>query len=90
MSSTKISHFLLLPFPAWGRNCQLFLITHLTYPIGHIRPLGVLATRLVREQENVVVTFMVAPSVLDKTRNEISRQIFDEPLEVSKAFQRIR
>ena len=52
--------------------------------------MGVLATRLVREQENVVVTLIVAPILLDKTRTEISRQFLNEPLEISRAFQRIR
>ena len=70
-------------------NCYAFLIQGY-YPIGHIRPFSVLASRLVREREDVVVTFIVAPHVLDKTRAEISRQFYDEPLESSKALQRIR
>ena len=59
-------------------------------PIGHVRPFCALATRLVRGQETTIVTFIVAPHVLDKTRTEISRQFLDEDLESSKALQRIR
>jgi hypothetical protein len=44
----------------------------------------------VREQENIIVTFIVAPHVLNKTRTEISRQFFDESSKKSKALQRIR
>ncbi|KAF8802209.1 UDP-Glycosyltransferase/glycogen phosphorylase [Phlegmacium glaucopus] len=74
MPSTNISHLLLMPLPAWG----------------HVRPFTVLATRLVFEQENVVVTFIVAPHILEKTRAEISRHFRDESLENSNALQRIR
>ncbi|KAF8797535.1 UDP-Glycosyltransferase/glycogen phosphorylase [Phlegmacium glaucopus] len=74
MTSTNISHLLLLPFAAWG----------------HIRPFCVLATRIVREQENSVVTFIVVPHLLEKARAEISRQFRDEPSETAKALQRIR
>ena len=89
MTSTNSAHFLLVPFVFWGKNCDLSLYSfnkdvHL---IGHIRPFCILAMRLVLEQENVVVTFIVTPQVLDKTRTEVSRQIFNEPPE---ALQRIR
>ena len=57
--------------------------------IGHIRPFCILATRLVLEQENVVITLMVAPHVLDKTRSEVSRQFINEPSK-AQALQRIR
>ena len=43
-----------------------------------------------REQESIIVTFIVAPHVLEKTRTEISRQFLNEPSESSKALQRIR
>ena len=52
-------------------------------------PFCILATRLVLEQENVMVTFIVAPDVLDKTRTEVSRQFLNQS-ESSKALQRIR
>jgi hypothetical protein len=52
-------------------------------------PFCILATRLMLEQENVVVTFIVAPHVLDKTRTELSRQFLNEP-ESSEILQRIR
>jgi len=75
MSLTNISHFLFVfPRPAWG----------------HIRPFCALATYLVCEQENIIVTFVVAPHALGKTQTEISRQFLDKPTENSKAFQRIR
>jgi len=70
--------------PSWSK------VTHLAYPTGHVRPLSVLATRLVREQETVVLTFIVAPNLLDKTRAEISRHFRNGSSESSKALQRIR
>ena len=61
-------------------------------PIGHVRPFCALATRLVREKETIIVTFIIAPHLLDKTRTEVSRQFLDdsEPSGSSKALQRIR
>ena len=44
--------------------------------LGHIRPFCVLAQRLVREQESVVVTFMVDPNSLEKIQDEVSRLSF--------------
>ena len=46
--------------------------------------------RLVREKESIIATFIVAPSLLDKARTEISRQFLEESSESSKALQRIR
>ena len=90
MASIKTSHFVFLPIPAWGKN-YLSLLYHLTYRIlGHIRPFCVLAPRLVREQKNVVVTFMVGPHVLEKTRAEVSRQFSDESSDSVEALKRIR
>ena len=90
MSSTNTSHFLFYTFPAWGKNYHSSLCP-LTYRIlGHIRPFCVLAPRLVREQENVVVTFMVAPDALEKTRAEVSRQFLGESSDSAEALQRIR
>ena len=40
--------------------------------IGHVRPFCTLATRLVRERETIIVTLIVAPQVLYKTRTEAS------------------
>ena len=73
----------------FGVRTVISRYTHLIHLIGHIRPFCILATRLVLEQENVVVTFIVGPHFLDKTRAEVSRQFFSEP-ESSKALQRIR
>ena len=88
------SHFLLCPLPAWGGNYRSssysFKDVHSIRLTGHIRPLCALVTRLVREKETIIVTFIVAPHLLDKTGSEVSRQFFDEPLETSKALQRIR
>ena len=90
MSSTNTSHILLLPLTAWGKKYHSSLCP-LTYRIlGHIRPFCVLAPRLVRERENVVVTFMVGSQVLEKTRAEVSRQFLDKSPESVKALQRIR
>ena len=92
MSSTNTSHFLFFTFPAWGKNYHL-LLCRLTYQIlGHIRPFCVLAARLVREHENAMVTLMVSPDVLEKTRGEVSRQFLDESSESdsARALQRIR
>ena len=55
-----------------------------------MRPFSVLASRLVREQKNVVVTFMVGSHVLEKTRAEVSRQLHDESSDTAEALQRIR
>ena len=91
MSSTNISHFLFFPLSAWGKNYHSSLVCPMTYRIlGHIRPFCVLASRLVREQENAVVTFMVAPDMLEKTRIEVSRQFLDKSSDSVDAIQRIR
>ena len=60
------------------------------YLIGHIRPFCALAIRLVREQETIIATLIVAPHLLDKTRTEVSRHFLDESSGSSKALQRIR
>ncbi|KAJ7510340.1 UDP-Glycosyltransferase/glycogen phosphorylase [Mycena galericulata] len=62
-------HFLLLPLPSWG----------------HVRPLCVLAGRIVSEG-NYVVTILMAPNLLEKARSEVSRQF----LNGREGFQRIR
>ena len=69
-------------------HSSLYSLTH--WILGHIRPFCVLAPRLVREQKNVVVTFMVAPQVLEKVRAEISRQFLDESSDSVEALKRIR
>ncbi|KAJ7097452.1 hypothetical protein C8R44DRAFT_889359 [Mycena epipterygia] len=53
----KTRHLLLVPIPAYG----------------HIRPLGVLATRLAAE-EDAVVTLLIAPNWLEQVRSDISSQ----------------
>ena len=67
-----------------------FKDVHYLCLIGHVRPLCALATRLVREQEAIIATIIVASQVLDKTRTEVSRQFLDGPSGSSKALQRIR
>ena len=85
------SHFLLCPIPPWGKNNHSLICSFdLICPIGHVRPFCALATRLVCEQENIIVTFIVVPHILNKTRIEISRQFFDKSSEKLKALQRIR
>ena len=91
MSSTNIPHFLFFTFPAWGKNYHSSLVCPMTYRIlGHIRPFCVLASHLVREQENAVVTLMVAPDMLKKTRIEVSRQFLDKSSDSTEAIRRIR
>jgi hypothetical protein len=88
---TKASHFIFFPIPAWGKNYHpsLSLFLYIAY-LGHIRPFCVLAPRLVREQKNVVVTFIVGSNVLEKTRAEVSRQFLDDSSDSAEALQRIR
>ena len=93
MSSMNISHFLFCSVPSWGKNLSFIALlssTHLIFLIGHVRPFCTLATRLVREQETIIVTFIVAAHVLNKTRTEILRHFLDKALESSKVLQRIR
>ena len=90
----NIPHFLLCPSTGWGKNYHSWLCSfqdiHLTSLTGHIRPFCALAMRLVREQETIIVTLLVAPHQLDKTRTEVSRHFLDEPSGGSKALERIR
>ena len=90
MPSTKTSHFLIFSLPAWGKNYHwsLYDFWHIEI-LGHIRPFCVLAHRLVSEQENVVVTFMVGPNSLEKIRTEISRLILLSS-DRAQVLQRIR
>ena len=96
MSSMNAAHFLLCPTPSWGKKLSiircyaLFEGIHSICLIGHVKPFCALATRLVREQESIIVTFSVASPVLDKTRTEVSREFLNEPSESPKAIQRIR
>ncbi|KDR73124.1 hypothetical protein GALMADRAFT_158263 [Galerina marginata CBS 339.88] len=55
MSHPSIAHFLFSAVPAWG----------------HIRPFCILAARLVNENENFIVTMIIAPIFLDKAHSEI-------------------
>ncbi|KAJ7047239.1 UDP-Glycosyltransferase/glycogen phosphorylase [Mycena alexandri] len=63
-------HFVLLPLPSWG----------------HVRPLCVLAGRIVSEGDEIVVTVLMAPNLLEKARAEVSRQFSDG----HEALKRIR
>ncbi|KAF8908227.1 hypothetical protein CPB84DRAFT_213525 [Gymnopilus junonius] len=65
-------HIVFSAFPAWG----------------HTRPFCILAARLVKEHENVVVTMLIAPNFLDKAHREISAELQSEHFEVAR--QRIR
>jgi hypothetical protein len=77
---------------AWGKNQHSSLpVCPLTYQIlGHTRAFCVLAPRLVRERDNVVVTFMVSPYALEKIRTEVSRQFLDKSSGSAEALKRIR
>ncbi|KAJ7106171.1 UDP-Glycosyltransferase/glycogen phosphorylase [Mycena epipterygia] len=63
-------HFVLLPLPSWG----------------HVRPLCVLAGRLASERDEIVITVLMGPNLLDKARAEVSRQFPDG----HEALKRIR
>ncbi|KDR73125.1 hypothetical protein GALMADRAFT_158264 [Galerina marginata CBS 339.88] len=58
MFHPNLTHFLFSAIPAWG----------------HIRPFCILAARLVSENENIVVTMILAPNFLDKAHSEISAE----------------
>ncbi|KAF8965577.1 CobB/CobQ-like glutamine amidotransferase domain-containing protein [Flammula alnicola] len=56
---------------------------------GHTRPILVLATRLVYEREDVTVTVLVGPTMLEKAHSDISTQ-FRHIAESDSARRRIR
>ncbi|GLB39043.1 putative UDP-glucoronosyl and UDP-glucosyl transferase [Lyophyllum shimeji] len=70
MTSSPMSHVLMVSIPAWG----------------HLRPLCVLAARLVSERDNVLITFLTPPNMFQKSRSEIDRQFGSG----SPAIKRIR
>lgn len=74
-------------YPSWGKNYHSLLCPFDDIPIGHVRPFCALAMRLVREQEKIIVIFLVSLCLIKKARTEISRQFFDESSEES--LQRI-
>lgn len=87
----KTFHFVLSPAPAWGKILKIAFSDLKLTPTGHVRPFCIMATRIVREQDNLVITFIVAPYLLDLARIEVSRQFHgDKSPESSKALQRIR
>ena len=74
-------------YSSWGKNYHSLLCPFDDIPIGHVRPFCALAMRLVREQEKIIVIFLVSLCLIKKARTEISRQFFDESSEES--LQRI-
>lgn len=58
------------------------------FSAGHIRPVLVLAVRLVLEREDIVVTVITAPVMLEKAFSDLATQLPGAPLE--QARQRIR
>ncbi|KDR69167.1 hypothetical protein GALMADRAFT_145572 [Galerina marginata CBS 339.88] len=72
MSQVAPTHLLFSAFPAWG----------------HVRPFCILAARLVNENENIVVTMIIASMFLDKAHAEISSEFRDGASE--NARERIR
>jgi hypothetical protein len=72
MAQTGTTHFLFTGIPAWG----------------HVRSLCILAARLANENENVVVTIILSPHLLDNAQAEISAEFGDGDSE--NARRRIR
>ncbi|KDR78382.1 hypothetical protein GALMADRAFT_138474 [Galerina marginata CBS 339.88] len=72
MSQQDNTHFLFSAVPSWG----------------HIRSFCILAARIVNENENFVVTIIVAPSMLDKAHGEILAEFRDGVSEQTR--QRVR
>ncbi|PPQ89305.1 hypothetical protein CVT25_000372 [Psilocybe cyanescens] len=68
----QITHILFSAFPGWG----------------HIRPFCIFAARLVKENENVVVTLLLTPNLLKKAQYEISAEFNGEVSDASR--ERIR
>ncbi|KAF8194649.1 hypothetical protein BJ912DRAFT_924123 [Pholiota molesta] len=62
MSRTKPSHLVLLAIPAWG----------------HIRPLLVLAARLVLERDDLVLSVILAPTMIEKALSDVSTHFPEE------------
>ncbi|KAF8194683.1 hypothetical protein BJ912DRAFT_1087311 [Pholiota molesta] len=62
MSHTKTTHLILLAIPAWG----------------HVRPLLVLASRLVLERDDLVLTVILGPTVIEKALSDVATQFPDE------------
>ncbi|KAH9476195.1 UDP-glycosyltransferase 84A1 [Psilocybe cubensis] len=58
-ATKKTVHFVFSAFPAWG----------------HAKSFCVLATRLVEENENVVITLILAPNLLDKAETLINTEL---------------
>ncbi|PPQ89615.1 hypothetical protein CVT25_012532 [Psilocybe cyanescens] len=71
-SLNTASHILFSAVPAWG----------------HVRPFCVLAARLVLENDNVVVTLLLSPNLLDKAQAEISAEFRDR--ETQSRRRRVR
>lgn len=72
-SESTSPHLLLVPIPAWGKFLlEPRSLRPLTFgdKLGHIRPLCVLATRIIYERPDVFITMISAPMFLDKTIHE--------------------
>ncbi|KAF9486600.1 UDP-Glycosyltransferase/glycogen phosphorylase [Pholiota conissans] len=72
MSRTKTTHLILLAIPAWG----------------HVRPLLVLATKLVLERNDLVLTIIISPTMIDKAHSDLETHFEHEELALHR--ERIR
>ncbi|KAF9486599.1 UDP-Glycosyltransferase/glycogen phosphorylase [Pholiota conissans] len=64
MPRTKTTHLILASIPAWG----------------HIRPLLVLATKLLLERDDLVLTVILAPTMVDKAHSDLETHFEHEEL----------
>ncbi|KAJ7263480.1 hypothetical protein C8J57DRAFT_1629583, partial [Mycena rebaudengoi] len=56
----------------WGRQLGTSHVDN--FPSGHVRPLCSLASRLVRENNNIPITILLAPNWITQAHEEIARQ----------------
>lgn len=87
---SPIRHIVFSAVPAWGQCFTLINSPHFRPHscTGHTRPFCILAARLVKENENVVVTMLISPNFLDKAHREISAELQSGDSKVTR--QRIR
>jgi len=70
------THIVFSAIPAWGEHLvQLTQTPNLTLYIGHARPFCVLAARLVKENKNLIITIVLAPTLLSKAQREVASEL---------------
>jgi len=89
-----LSHILFTCIPAWGKFLvqdsllKLHLLCMIASESGHARPLCILAARLAKEKENVAVSLVLPPFILDKANEEILSELYD--VDAEDVCKRIR